>query len=164
MREIRYFARMVAMRETTVKKWLAVFGMLVPATYVLADTYTYDDLGRVKTVTSGSLVTTYTYDAADNRTSIQTAAPNTNHAPICTNQTTTMTGIPPMAGATVTITVSAALARCTDSDGDTMTILSSSPTLPYTFTIYSGQTRSASFTVSDGRGGTGSATITYTRP
>ncbi|WP_238947603.1 RHS repeat domain-containing protein [Caldimonas brevitalea] len=37
-------------------------------------TYTYDTLGRVKTVTySNGVVITYTYDAAGNRTSVVTA-------------------------------------------------------------------------------------------
>jgi YD repeat-containing protein len=147
---------------TSVKKRLLVLGMLLPAAYVLAETYTYDDLGRVKTVTNGTLVTTYSYDSADNRTSVQTAAPNTNHAPVCTNQTTTMTGIPPIATATVTITEAMVLARCTDPDGDAMTVLT--PAVPYTFTINAGQTRTTPFSVSDGRGGTGSGTITFIRP
>ena len=143
------------------KKYLALLGLL-PAASVLAETYRYDDLGRVKTVTNGSLVTSYTYDSTDNCTSVQTAAPNTNRPPVCTDQTINMTGIPPIATATVTLTAAMVLARCSDPDGDAMTV--TSPVVPHTFTINAGQTHSDPFTVSDGRGGTGSGTIIWIRP
>ena len=143
------------------KKWFVAFGIL-GATCALAETYTYDDLGRVTTVTNGSLITSYTYDAADNRTSVQTAAPNTNRPPVCTDRTINMTGIPPIATATVTVTASMLLERCADPDGDALTV--TTPVVPHNFTINAGQTHQTPFTVSDGRGGTASATITWIRP
>lgn len=54
---------------------LLALGTLASAGPALADTYTYDALGRLKTVTRAhGAVITYTYDAAGNRTSIQTAS------------------------------------------------------------------------------------------
>jgi len=39
-------------------------------------TYTYDDLGRIATVTyQNGMVVTYTYDPAGNRSSVVTASP-----------------------------------------------------------------------------------------
>lgn len=42
--------------------------------------YTYDALGRVKTVQYDNVTVTYTYDAAGNRTSVVTTAPSTTGA------------------------------------------------------------------------------------
>lgn len=126
----------------------------------LAQNYTYDDLGRVKTVSYSSTATRYNYDNADNRTSTVTTA---NTPPTCTNPTYTVTGIPSYATATITITASAIIALCTDPNGDTLTVTIPTP-LPYSFSISAGQTVKIPYTVFDGQSGTGSGVITYTRP
>lgn len=56
------------------------------ATPALSDVFTYDLLGRVKThQTSDGRLTTYSYDAAGNRTSVVTTASVPNRAPIAVN-------------------------------------------------------------------------------
>lgn len=68
-------------REALVRLVALLFGMaaLILSEFAFAgtDTYTYDALGRLKTVTfaDGSTIT-YAYDSAGNRTTLtQTAAP-----------------------------------------------------------------------------------------
>ncbi|MES1192616.1 MAG: Ig-like domain repeat protein [Steroidobacter sp.] len=55
--------------------WIGVMGLLVATQQVSAATisyqYQYDELGRLITVTQGASVVRYTYDAADNRKSMQ---------------------------------------------------------------------------------------------
>jgi len=146
-----------------VKRPFLLMALALPAAYVLAETYTYDDLGRLRTVKNGSVTTTYTYDSADNRITVQSGAPVTNQPPVCSSQTFPLTGIPPQATATDTITAAKVLARCSDPDGDPMTVTAPIP-LPYTVTIPPGQNKVVPFSVSDGKGGTGSGTFSYIRP
>ena len=91
-----------------------------------------------------------------------TVQPVTNHAPACTNSSTTITGVPSYATASVTVTATMVTGQCSDADGDAMSV--TSPAVPYTFTINAGQTVNVNFSVSDGKGGTGSGVLTFTRP
>jgi len=116
------------------------------AGYSGSDSFTFKATGPGGTSSSGTVTVTVVL----------------NHAPVCTNSTTNMTGIPSGATANVTITEAAVLARCTDADGDTMTVLT--PVVPKAVAINAGQSVATSFSVSDGHGGTGSGTITYSRP
>jgi YD repeat-containing protein len=132
--------------------------------------FEYDELGRLKTSTNDGVVTTYTYDAAGNRTSVQVGAPpttpptnpTTNRAPTCTSLTVTISGPPPSVGATVTVTSTMVLQRCTDADGDTLTV--TSPALPRSSTLFPRQSFVTDFVVTDGKGGSASGTLTFTRP
>lgn len=93
-----------------------------------------------------------------------TVQPAPNHAPTCNSQTNTIGGLPAYATATVGVSSSQILALCTDADGDTMTVTTPA-NLPYTTTLAVGQTSvSIAFVVSDGKGGTGSGSVTYKRP
>lgn len=135
-------------------------GALLVSVGVLAETYIYDDLGRIKTVSYTSTATRYNYDNANNRTSSVTT-PNT--PPTCSSPTTNVTGVPSYATATITITAAAIISLCPDPNGDTLTITSPGA-LPYSFTLNAGQSVSVSFTVFDGKSGTSSGVITYKRP
>jgi YD repeat-containing protein len=108
----------------------------------------------------------FTYTVSDGTAStngtVNVTVVQPNQAPVCTNSSTTMTGIPSQATATVTITSAMVLARCTDPDGDTMTVLT--PAVPYSFGVSAGQGVLTPFSVSDGHGGTGSGTIFFGRP
>ncbi len=145
---------------------IAAMGLLVAASNGIAQTYTYDDLGRVKSVTpaSGS-ASTYNYDNADNRTctALGTGVCATNHAPTCNNWVINMNSVPvnaaPVSGSVV---AGSFLANCADADADTLTV--SSPAMPMPFTIAAHQTLNYAFSVSDGKGGTASAVLTMTRP
>jgi len=86
-----------------------------------------------------------------------------NTAPVCSSQTNTIGGLPVYATATVGLSASQALALCTDANGDALTV--TSPALPYSTTLAVGQASvTIPFTVSDGKGGTGSGSVTYKRP
>ena len=132
-------------------------------TVASAQTYKYDDKGRLIQVDNANgLRTTYTYDAADNRTSVVTATPTTNHAPVCSNWEIVNTA--PQQAGTVNVMPTAAdfTGHCPDADGDTVTL--TSPTT-LSFPIGWNQTLAPiTYTVSDGKGGTGTATLTICRP
>ena len=142
-------------------KLFIIFIFLSSCESVFAQSYTYDELGRVTSETIGTKTTTYTYDAADNRTSTITTAGNS--APTCTNPSIYLNSVPTSASP-VSIQVSAAqfLGYCSDADGNSLTLVTPSTT-PYTFTIAAGKTVTISFSVSD-QMSTTSATLTYRRP
>lgn len=132
-----------------------------------AQTYTYDELGRVKAVAYSSKETKYDYDAADNRTSIITkgsssSSSGSNTFPVCTSPTYTITGVPSAVPAPITLTQSSLIALCTDANGDALAV--TSPIVPYSITISTGQTKTIPYSVSDGKGGTGNGIVTYKRP
>ncbi|MGN6424364.1 MAG: Ig-like domain-containing protein [Asticcacaulis sp.] len=138
---------------------------LAAAAQTTTNSYTYDDLGRLQTVTYPSGAKTgYSYDNADNRTQAQTALNGVlgggpNHPPICVTQTINITGVPTyVPSISVTGTLSA---PCNDPDGDVLTV--TSPTSAPTFTLSAGQSYSYNLTVSDGHGGTGTGTMVYHR-
>ncbi len=140
---------------------LVCAGLALGARAAEAQTYKYDDKGRLIQVgNANGLTTTYVYDNADNRTSAVTVA---NHAPTCSNgsyQFPIPTNVPPQAVSVSTTSIFTG--NCTDADGDTLTV--TNPALPLNFTIAAGQAIPYSFTVSDGKGGTATATETFTRP
>lgn len=124
--------------------------------------YTYDDLGRVKTVSYPSGAKSgYNYDKVDNRTSTQTALNGVlNNPPTCSSWGFDVNAAPgPYSGQ---VTAAQILTHCTDPDNDPLTV--TSPGTPYNYTISSGQTQPVSFTVSDGKGGTASAVMVIHRP
>lgn len=147
---------------------VAVVCALLSASYVAAQTYTYDDLGRLKTVTPpAGMVTTYSYDSADNRVSkiVASSSSSTGSPPVCTNWAITVNGVPapPQGPNTVSITpgTSNFIAHCSDADGNTMTLVTPTAT---SFSVNRGQTISVPYSVSDGQGNTGSANLSITFP
>lgn len=133
-----------------INKLIAIYGFFLLSAHLQAQTYIYDDLGRVKSVTTSASITTYNYDSTDNRASVIV-----NRFPTCSSPTNTVTG----AIASVTINAATILGLCSD-PGDTLTV--TSPSLPLTYSLPAGQSRITNFTVSDGKGGTGSGSVTYT--
>lgn len=134
-------------------------------------TYKYDDLGRVVQAVQASMSTTYSYDTADNRILVQTvvgtssssSSGGTDHAPTCNNWGIAMSNVPTYAGpVSGSLPAASFISNCTDVDGDTLTV--TTPATPYSFTVSAHQTITVPFTVSDGRGGTGSAILTISRP
>jgi YD repeat-containing protein len=136
-------------------------------------TYKYDDLGRVVSAVQGSMSTTYSYDSADNRTGVQTTGGSSSSSssssstggspPVCSNATTNM-NVPTNAGP-VSVSVTSTTfftGNCTDAAGYTLTL--ATPALPYNFTIAAHQTVPIPYTVSDGHGNTGGATVYFVRP
>lgn len=127
-----------------------------------AISYTYDELSRVRSVTysNGSTVN-YTYDAAGNRT--QVVHFNNNHNPVANADSAstaylTQVGLDPRG-------------NDTDSDGDALTITAvgsathgttafTGTSVSYTPTVGYYGSDSFTYTISDGRGGTASATVT----
>jgi len=94
--------------------------------------------------------------------SVTVQAP-TSQPPVCSNATTNM-NVPTSAGpVSVSITATSFFTgNCTDAAGYTLTL--SSPTLPDNFTVSAHQTVTIPYTVSDGHGNTGSATVYFVRP
>lgn len=146
----------------------------MPASAQDVTAYSYDELGRVTTVTHPSGAKSgYGYDKANNRAVTQTAlngvlnmppVPNSNQSPTCTNWSISL-NIPYPPYGTNTATISPAvndfIAHCSDGDGGTLSLVSPSST---SVTINRGQTVYVAYTVSDGQGGTGSAYLTVTFP
>ena len=121
--------------------------------------YSYDDLGRLKTVssTSGTVYkTVYSYDSVDNRTAATSHA-GLNGAPTCPSFTITLN---PPTNNPVQLTVPYG-SGCSDPDNDTLTV--TSPAAPYTITVNIHTTTTLPYTVSDGQGATASGTITVVR-
>lgn len=139
---------------------LAAVAIAAPSFAQDTTTYTYDELGRVTTVTNPSGAKTgYNYDKADNRTRTQTALNGVlsmNNPPSCPSFTMT---INPPTNNPVQVQIPFG-SGCTDPDGDTIT---TNPA-PYTVTVYIHTSTAYPYTASDGKGGTASATITVTRP
>lgn len=153
---------------------LSFISVFLISDFLHAQTYTYDEKGRVSSVSHGSKTTCYSYDSAGNRTSTLTSTSPCssssssggqppNNPPICNNGAVHLGGIPPAAGA-VTIPISAAtfLSYCSDSDGDTLTL--NTPNTPYNVVISAGQTIVITFKVTDSKSPEVSATLTYSRP
>ncbi len=126
--------------------------------------YTYDELGRVRSVTysNGSTVN-YTYDPAGNRT--QVVHFNNNHNPIANADS-----VSTASGSAITLDPRT---NDSDPDGDALTITAvgsaSHGSVAFTgasvtYTPVGGYNGSDSFTytISDGRGGSASATVTVT--
>jgi YD repeat-containing protein len=135
--------------------------------------YTYDDLGRLKTVSYPSgTQSAYNYDLADNRTSATTGVPGANQAPVCSARTISFAGTPPnMSIPSFVFNPITINPPCTDADGNTMSLVSI--TAPATMganntaTVYNitpGYNVTLSYTISDGNGGTTTSTITIIRP
>ena len=137
------------------------------ATFAAAQTvtYKYDDLGRVIGAVQAGMSTSYSYDSADNRTSVVTISSSSSSSSSSTGGSTltcpsfTITDNPPT-NTPVQIGVPVG-SGCTDSGGYTIT---TNPTSPDTITIAIHTTTLVPYTASDGHGGTASATITVVRP
>lgn len=135
-------------------------------------TYTYDDLGRVKTVSHPSGVqSTYSYDAADNRVSAITAVPGANQAPVCTARTITLPAPPNFSIPSLFLNPITLNPPCTDADGNTMTLVSvTAPAImganntAAVYNITPGYNVTYAYTISDGNGGITTSTITIIRP
>lgn len=125
-------------------------------------TYTYDDKGRLHTVTYPSGAKTgYVYDGANNRVLSQTALDGVlNSPPSCGNMPYVISGVPPFVP-TITVSASFSPLPCHDPDGDPLTV---TPTSATTFTLAANQSFVVTFTVSDGKGGTAAGSLTYFRP
>lgn len=123
--------------------------------------YTYDDLGRLKTVSYPSGAKSgYNYDSTDSRTFGQTATNGVlDNPPGCGVLPINITGVP---GVAPPISVTGTMnPPCSDPDNDPLTVIS--PASAPTFTLAAGQSYSYNITVSDGRGGIATGTITYHR-
>lgn len=149
---------------------LAAAGALAAASPQLVfaqatETYTYDALGRLTgTAYPSGSTTTYGYDQADNRSHLTSTIPD--RPPVANNDTATANA----GGASVTIPV---LNNDSDPDGDPLTITQvgtpskgsvqiSGGNLVYSATWHQQGADSFSYTISDGRGKTASATVTVT--
>lgn len=128
-------------------------------------TFTYDDLGRLKTVGHpNGRTTTYDNDAADNRTKKETTNPGSpgggNVAPVCPVTSIITTGY-------YSYTLDAAGIGCTDANGNSMVFTSVSPgtvngngTATITgLQLYGSYSVTVNYTVSDGNGGSVNSTI-----
>ncbi len=137
--------------------------LLSIAPLAIAETYTYDDLGRLKTVTHNGKTKVYYYDAAGNRTATETTdhIPSDNAPPVCVNPTIYM-NVPSYAGpVSVSVSESQLVSTCHDDDLDTLTVTSHSS---LNISVSAGQSVTVSFVVSDGNGGTANGKMTYRRP
>ena len=161
------FRRMIAPSLALSAALSLASGMAVAQTTM---TYTYDDLGRLKTAQTtagGTMTTGYTYDGADNRTQAKTVnGTSVNSPPTCAAPNTVVInpGMPVQAG-TQNYTVNA---PCSDPDGDAITITSLSPTASisgssFTVATTPGMNVLYTVTVSDGKGGTASTNVRLMR-
>jgi YD repeat-containing protein len=139
------------------------------ATFAAAQTvtYKYDDLGRVVGAVQAGMSTSYTYDSADNRTSVVTSASSSSSSSSSSSTGGSTLSCPsftfhvnPPTNTPVSVGVPIG-SGCTDSGGYTIT---TNPATPYNITINLNQTINVPYTASDGHGGTASATITVSRP
>ena len=147
--------------------------------------YTYDALGRlVQSSVSGgpsnARQTKTCFDSAGNRSQYMTAnggvptcgtptpAPSPtptptsapNRPPVCT--TLTVGPIPGYATSTINVTASMVLGKCSDPDGDPLSI--TSPAVPYTIYVAGDrQPITRTHAISDGRGGSATMTIYVSR-
>ena len=140
---------------------VVVGSQLFASAQTAAQTYTYDEYGRLKVVTySANVKTGYTYDKADNRSNVQTTTNGVlNNPPACENWSFTITNYPPSyTQATQTVVASHFVARCSDADGESMTGTT------VNVTVNRGGTAYVPYTVTDSSGGTGSAVLTVTFP
>lgn len=141
---------------------IIIAGQLIAVTPSSAQSYTYDEYGRLKVVTySANVKTGYTYDKSDNRTNVQTTTNGVlNNPPVCDNWIIELSGIPQN---TVTIhpNVENFTDHCSDADGQALSLVSPANRQ---VTINRTETKYVPFTVSDGNGGTGSALLTVTWP
>jgi len=140
-------------------------------------TYTYDPLGRVATSTNtaSNLQTTYSYDAADNRSNVTVAPPGSGgggNPPNGVSCTTGSGNIQAHQSGTVKTTFNP-VSQCTDStSGATMGLSTwsvsgagtGSLTAPGTITLtLSVGTTTVSYTVIDNQGGSASSTFVFNR-
>jgi YD repeat-containing protein len=143
--------------------------LVAGATFASAQsvTYKYDDLGRVVNAVQASMSTTYSYDSADNRTSVQTTGGSSSSSSSSSSSGGSTLTCPsftfhvnPPTNTPVSVGVPLG-SGCTDSGGYTIT---TTPATPYNITINLNQTIPVTYTASDGHGGTATATITVSRP
>lgn len=148
------------------------FGLMLAALFAVAGTaqsqtitYTYDELGEVKTATSSTgPATGYSYDTAINRT--QLTASSANSGPTAVNDVLTV--------AVNTPATFDPRGNDTDPNGDTLSVnartdgahgaVTINTTVSVTYTPATGYTGPDSFTyvISDGKGGTSTATVAVT--
>ncbi|CAL4869746.1 hypothetical protein MMA231_04038 (plasmid) [Asticcacaulis sp. MM231] len=114
---------------------------------------------------SGNTSFTYTVSGPGGTSAPATVSVNVpayvNQPPICNNwQQSSSYPAPPYGPNSITLNIPAAayLYQCHDPDGGTLSLVT--PTMPYPITVVRGQTRYVSFTVSDGQGGSSTATLT----
>lgn len=130
---------------------------------VIAETYTYDAQSRLRVVEQGDAITAYTYDDAGNRKTTVTSAEPPNNEPVCSDKSIYMGNVPTFAGpVNIILQESNFVTLCADSDNDSLSV--TAPSVPHSFTVASGQTVNINYTVSDGKGGDDSGTVTYSRP
>jgi YD repeat-containing protein len=131
------------------------------------ETYSYDSLGRLKSVVyqDGTRVD-YQYDKLGNRTQL-VVAPPVNHNPVANADSAST-----VAGASVDISV---LSNDTDPDSNPLTVTSATTPAHGTTTVVNGATQvryaptagytgsdTFNYSISDGQGGTASAAVTVT--
>lgn len=128
--------------------------------------YTYDVHGRLVGVARPGSTTTYTYDSAQNRTRVVTSAGN--NPPIANADSLTASA----GGAAASINP---LSNDTDADSDPLTVIgvgnaaqgkgsTAYTASSVTYTAYSGQsgTDSFTYTIADGKGGSATSTVNVT--
>jgi YD repeat-containing protein len=141
--------------------------VVAPGSAQTITTYTYDALGRLVTSSTPAASTTYTYDNADNRKHLTTCVGTCNHAP-----TANPDGSPtPINIAYAGSAVIPVLGNDTDPDNDPLIVTSAGPatkgSVTYTssnvtYQATAGQigTDSFPYSISDGRSGVSSSSVT----
>lgn len=138
-----------------------ISGLMLGVGQSSAQTYTYDEYGRLKIVTYSSNVKTgYAYDKSDNRTNVQTTTNGIlNIPPACQNWSFALSGYPSSyTQATATIIAANFVAHCSDAEGEAMTGTT------VNVTVKRGGTEYIPYNVTDQSGGVGSAILTVTFP